>query len=86
MSGGKINSVIAGTALLAAFNAKLTNVNFNTSSAYFRPPMGESPGEAHAGRGASSHFFNVGLKTTTKIPAGHEIFLDYGDNFSVRLY
>lgn len=86
MSAGKINTVIAGTALLAAYNAKTTNANFNISSAYFRPSLGESPGEAHPGRGASSHFFNVGLKSTTKIPAGHEIFMDYGENFSVRHY
>ena len=86
LTAGKANTVIAGTALLAAYDAKSTNANFNTSSAYFRPSLGESPGEAHPGRGASSHFFNVGLKATTKIPAGQEIFMDYGDNFSVRKY
>jgi hypothetical protein len=84
MRDGKVNSLITGTALLAAYSAKQTNANFNHTSAYFRPSLGEKSGESHAGRGASSHFYNVALKTTTKIPAGHEIFMDYGENFEVR--
>jgi hypothetical protein len=84
MRDGKLNSLISGTALLASYHAKLTNANFNHSSAYFRPPLGENPGESHPGRGASTHFYNVAVKTTTKIPAGHEIFMDYGENFVVR--
>jgi hypothetical protein len=84
MRDGKLNSVISGTALLASYSAKLTNANFNHSSAYFRPSLGEQAGDPHAGRGASSHFYNVAIKTTSKIPAGHEVFMDYGDNFAVR--
>ena len=79
--GEKINTALPGPALLAAYNGKLTNAAFNHSSAYFRPPLGESPGKTHPGRGASSHFYNVGMRSTVSIPAGHEIFMDYGENF-----
>ena len=36
---------------------------------------------AHPGRGASSHFYNVTLRSKEEIPAGAEIFLDYGENW-----
>jgi len=81
---GKINTAIPGTALLAAYHDKFVNAAFNHTSAYFRPYLGETPGKAHPGRGASSHFYNVGMRATTIIPAGGELFLDYGQNFEVR--
>lgn len=83
--GGKINTAIPGTALLAAYGPKMTNAAFNHSSSYFRPALGESAGVAHPGRGASSHFYNVGMRSTTMIAAGFEIFMDYGENFEVSL-
>jgi hypothetical protein len=80
----KINTAIPGTALLAAYGPKMANAAFNHTSSYFRPVLNEKPGQAHAGRGAYSHFYNVAMRTTTMIPAGFEIFMDYGENFKVR--
>lgn len=81
--GEKINSAIPGTALLAAYGPKMANVAFNHTSSYFRPALNEQPGQAHPGRGAYSHFYNVGMRSTTMIPAGFEIFMDYGANYKV---
>jgi hypothetical protein len=36
---------------------------------------------AHPGRGASSHFYNVTLRSKEEISAGSEIFLDYGESW-----
>lgn len=79
----KINTAIPGTALLAAYGPKMANAAFNHTSSYFRPALNENPGQAHPGRGAYSHFYNVGMRSTTVIPAGFEIFMDYGANFKV---
>ena len=76
----KINTAIPGTALLAAYGPKMANAAFNHTSSYFRPALNEKPGQAHPGRGAYSHFYNVGMRSTTMIPAGFEIFMDYGAN------
>lgn len=83
---GKVTTVLPGTALLAAYNGKLTNSAFNHTSSYFRTPVGEEPGVAHPGRGASSHFYNVALFSKTLIPAGFELFMDYGENFAVSIF
>ena len=82
--GRKINTAIPGAPLLAAYDVKFVNAAFNHTAAFFRPYLGESPGEAHPGRGASSHFYNAVLRSTKVIPAGGELFLDYGQNFQVR--
>lgn len=82
--GRKINTAIPGAPLLAAYDPNFVNAAFHHESAFLRPSLGESPGKAHPGRGASSHFFNVALRSTKVIPAGGELFLDYGQNFEVR--
>jgi hypothetical protein len=79
---GRTVTAIPGAGVLGGFNPKLTNAVWNHSSAYFRPAWGEELGTAHAGRGAYSNFFNVGLQSTTEIVAGSEVFLDYGENWA----
>lgn len=78
---GRTVTAIPGAGVLGGFNVKLTNADWDHSSAFFRPAMGEQPGVAHPGRGAYSGFFNVGLKSKDSISAGSEIFLDYGENW-----
>lgn len=81
----RCNTILPGTALLAGYNGKLTNTAFNHSSSYFRNAMGEAPPTTtHEGRGASSHFYNIGLYSKQLIPTGFELFMDYGENFEVR--
>ena len=63
-------------------NRILTNADWNHSLAYRRPAWGETAGLAHPGRGASSPYFDVTLSATEKIPAGMEIFINYGDNWN----
>jgi hypothetical protein len=63
---------------------KLTNADWNHSSALLRPNIGEEPRVNHPGRGAYTNFYNVGLRSKDEIQKGREIFLDYGDNVSDR--
>lgn len=79
---GRIVSAVPGAGVLGGFNAKLTNSDWDHSGAYFRQSIGEAtPGVAHPGRGASTHFYNVTLRSKEEILAGAEIFLDYGENW-----
>ena len=78
---GRAVTAIPGAGVLGGFNPKLTNADWNHSSAYFRPAMGEQPTVNHPGRGAYTNFFNVGLRSKEVIQAGREIFLDYGENW-----
>lgn len=79
--GGRTVTAIPGAGVLGGYNVRLTNSDWNHSSAYHREAWNEEPGVAHPGRGAYSNFFNVGMKSTQKIPAGMEIFVNYGDNW-----
>ena len=81
LEDGRTVTAIPGAGVLGGFNPKLTNADWNHSSAYFRPAMGEQPTVNHPGRGAYTNFFNVGLRSKEEIPAGREIFLDYGENW-----
>jgi hypothetical protein len=73
---GRTVTAIPGAGVLGGFNPKLTNADWNHSSAFFRPAMGEQPGVNHPGRGAYTNFYNVGLRTKDEIQAGREVFLD----------
>jgi hypothetical protein len=77
----KIVTAIPGLGVLGGYNPKMTNVNWNHSSAYHREAWNEYPGEAHPGRGAYSNYYNLELASTEEIPAGREIFLNYGENW-----
>ena len=78
---GRTVTAIPGAGVLGAYNPKLTNVDWNHSSSYYRPYWNEYAGMSHVGRGAYSNFYNVGMRTTEYIPAGMEIFINYGDNW-----
>lgn len=63
-------------------NPKLINADWNHSVAFHRPAWGEQMGVSHPGRGASSSFFDVTLSALSNIPAGMEIFVNYGENWN----
>jgi hypothetical protein len=73
---GRTVTAIPGAGVLGGFNPKLTNADWNHSSAFFRPSLGEEPGVNHPGRGAYSNFYNVALRSKDEIAAGREIFLE----------
>jgi len=79
--GAKIITAIPGTGVIGGFNPKMTNADWDHSSAYHREAWNEFPGEAHPGRGGYSNYFNLELKSTEVIPAGKEIFVEFGDNW-----
>ncbi|CAB9505826.1 Guanylate cyclase [Seminavis robusta] len=81
LEDGRTVTAIPGAGVLGGFNPKLTNADWNHSAAYFRPSLGEQPGVNHPGRGAYSNFYHVELRSKDEIPAGREIFLEYGDNW-----
>lgn len=81
MEEGRTVTAIPGAGVLGGFNPKLTNADWNHTSAFFRPALGEQRAVNHPGRGAFTPFFNVALRTKDQIQAGREIFLDYGDNW-----
>lgn len=87
MKDGRVVSVIPGAGALGSYNSKLTNSYWDVSGAYLKDAVGEdgNRGVPHVGRGASSHFYNVTLRSSEEIPAGSEVFLHYGDAW-VRFY
>jgi len=60
----------------------MINADWNHSFAYGRPAWGEEAGISHPGRGASSPYFELTVTAKEVIPAGMEVFLDYGDNYN----
>ena len=74
--------MVFGVVCVCIDNPKLTNADWNHTLAYRRLAWGETAGLSHPGRGASSPYFDVTLSATEKIPAGMEIFINYGDNWN----
>ena len=74
--GAKIVTAIPGTGVIGGYNPKLTNADWNHSSAYHREAWNEFPEEAHPGRGAYTNYYNLQLASTEIIPAGREIFME----------
>jgi hypothetical protein len=72
-------SAVPGAGVLAAFNPKRTNANWNVTAIYHRPPTTTTTGIAHTNRGAISPFYNVQVISTSNIPAGSEVFMEFGD-------
>jgi len=82
LADGKAVTAIPGVGVFARFNDKLTNSNWDHLQAYRRSPaMGEEPGVSHPGRGSYSPVYNIGLKAEKDIPAGMEIFVNYGQHW-----
>jgi len=80
-NGAKIVSAVPGTGVIGGYNPELTNADWNHSSAYHREAWNEYPGKAHPGRGAYSNYYNLELASTEVIPAGREIFVEFGENW-----
>jgi hypothetical protein len=77
-------SAVPGAGVLAAYNPKRTNANWNITAIYHRPPTTSTSTEtntglAHPNRGAISPFYNVQVISTSDIPAGSEVFMEFGD-------
>eukprot|EP00536_Pseudo-nitzschia_multiseries_P005417 jgi/Psemu1/238495/estExt_Genewise1.C_1010083 len=81
MHGAKVVTAIPGLGVIGAYNPKLTNADYNHSSAYHREAWNEYPGEDHPGRGAYSNFYNLEVSSIEVIPAGREIILKFGENW-----
>ncbi|MGK3740743.1 MAG: hypothetical protein ACI90V_007593 [Bacillariaceae sp.] len=75
-NGAKIVTAVPGTGALGAYNPKMTNADWNHSSAYHRDAWNEYPEEAHPGRGAYTNYFGLELASKEVIPAGREIFVE----------
>jgi hypothetical protein len=75
-NGAKIVTAIPGTGVLGGYNPKMTNADWNHSSAYHRDAWNEYPEEAHPGRGAYTNYFGLELASKEVIPAGREIFVE----------
>lgn len=75
-NGAKIVTAIPGTGVIGGYNPKMTNADWNHSSAYNRDAWNEYPGESHPGRGAYSNYYNLELASKEVIPAGREIFVE----------
>jgi hypothetical protein len=77
---GRLVSAIPGVGVLGAYNVKLVNADWDHRGAFQRTLLqGKNDIGAHPGRGASSHFYNVTLRSTEKILPGAEIFINYGE-------
>ena len=81
MEEGKLVTAIPGAGSLSAYNPKMTNADWNHSIPHVREAWNEESKKAHPGRGAYSNFFEATVYSTTKIPAGMEIFISYGENY-----
>jgi len=79
--GAKIVTAVPGTGVIGGYNPELTNCDWNHSSAYHREAWNEFPEEAHPGRGAYTNYYNLELSSTEVIPAGREVFMEFGENW-----
>eukprot|EP00529_Nitzschia_sp_RCC80_P012381 CAMPEP_0113482576 /NCGR_PEP_ID=MMETSP0014_2-20120614/22991_1 /TAXON_ID=2857 /ORGANISM="Nitzschia sp." /LENGTH=573 /DNA_ID=CAMNT_0000376099 /DNA_START=131 /DNA_END=1848 /DNA_ORIENTATION=+ /assembly_acc=CAM_ASM_000159 len=80
-ANSRIVTAVPGVGVMGSYNPKLTNADWNHSSAYHREAWNEYPGVAHPGRGAYSNYYNLEMASTEVIPAGKEIFLEFGENW-----
>jgi SET domain len=77
----RIVTAVPGIGVLGSYNPKLTNADWNHSSSYHRESWNEYPGLSHPGRGAYSNYYHLEMASTEVIPAGKEIFLEFGQNW-----
>ncbi|KAL3917310.1 MAG: hypothetical protein SGILL_004773 [Bacillariaceae sp.] len=87
--------LVPGVGALANYHTSYSNVNFLQAALLKREPMVGGPhyppsGEAHLLRGAVTPYYNATLMATEHIPAGMELFADFGDdwdgNFTENVY
>ena len=81
LTQGRAVAAVPGVGMLAGYNSKRTNADWNILSSYKRPLLGETSGVAHPARGAQSPFYNTVVVSKQDIKAGSEIFMEYGENF-----
>lgn len=89
---GRTFSTVPGIGSLGNFHPALINADWNENATLFRTLMegaegaggsGDAEmGTVHPGRGAVSTFYNVTVSATQDIPAGMELFLDFGQDWS----
>lgn len=82
LATGRSIAAIPGAGVLAGYQSKMTNADWNGTSAWFRPQQGEESGVAHPNRGANSPFYNIQVVSTTEIKAGSELFMEFGASWS----
>jgi hypothetical protein len=66
---------------LANYHATVSNVEWSTESSLLREPYFEA-GEPHPSRGAISNYHSFSVLATTDIPAGMELFANFGPAWS----
>jgi hypothetical protein len=79
-------AVIPGIGVLANYHSGYSNVDFLQASVLLRQGLGQherevplpAAGEAHPMRGAVTPYYNATLVATETIPAGMEIFANFG--------
>ena len=71
---------IPGIGTLAQYHSGIENVDFVQASVLLRArPQIWASGQSHIARGAVTPYFNATLRATREIPAGMELFADFGD-------
>lgn len=92
--GGRSIAAIPGAGVLASYSAKRTNADWSYRSAYYNQynqqqqqdddtdATASSGSSAHSLRGATSPFYNISVVATALVPAGGEVFLEYGDSWA----
>lgn len=90
---GHLSSPLAipGVGMLPQFHTGISNVDFLQEGVMKRKrPKSPKTGTPHPSRGAITPYYNVTLKTTKAIPAGMELFADFGEvwdgNFTQDIY
>lgn len=68
---------LTGPGILARYDSRITNVDFDVLEGYKRASQARDAGVAHPNRGAISPFDNVVFRVTEDSDAGSEIFLNY---------
>lgn len=83
---GKLSTpaLIPGVGTLSLYHATFSNVHFLQAAVLKREPMiGDGTvfprsGRAHLARGAITPYYNATVQATERIPAGMELFADFG--------
>jgi len=87
--GGHTYTAIPGVGMLCNFHPGIINADWNQRTCHERIPERDAEsanasrdGRDHPGRGAHSDYYNVTIRATKTIPAGMEIFMDYGGEWA----
>ena len=90
---GRTFTVIPGVGMLGNFHPALINADWDENATLFRTVMEDGAGDGagagettmgrvHPGRGGVTTYYNVTVAATQAIPAGMEIFLNFGQDWS----